>query len=976
MKRALLATVLLCIGLHSAFSAEPPDEQFVRYYQLIQQADLLLDKNQDEAAYRQYLEAQKGLSKLQNEHPTWNSKVVQFRLDYVNRKLGPLKRKYPDMSTIPVPTVDPATEESRMKALREEIIRLRAENARKDQSLQDAMKADAAASSKEVKSLQAENTNLKTSVSTMRQQMETMVDAAVVETLKGQLDEVNKQLEAKPDAKLLAERQDLIKALTEENESLKKKVEGLTSKSRIADLRSQNSELQSEVVDLKKRLKATSGLEEKNEKLSSDLARAEASNKDMENLLKEERRMNNQLTRQLKGSEQGKVITELNRDNERLTGRVADLEMSNEELEGSLKTASSQIKDLEKQLDESAQKKTIAKLSKENESLKVQLAKLQEESIPSLVAENAGLKADVARLDRDLKRADKMLDSATEDLRRDLASNNRALAKREREVEDLEEKASKLEGENKALMDVARRDQRAMADMVSSKQLASLKEELRSAREALEDKKPVQDPKLIAELDETRSRLKEQTTLVASLRSDKEDLEKKLNRASINRASPSEVRSLTNKLKSAEEEKTSLEVKLARLEDEREQLESSNKELEKQLASAMSDDAVKDLRKDLERSRKNLEEAKEMSQALESENTALIASLEGTRKELKEVRSNNPYEKELKEIEKARKESEKAKTASEKAFDALRKDMAKLEGDNTSLKERLDAAEKARKADQKRIDQLETDKDDLEKKLREATKKLSSMDTGKASREVAGMADELAAVKAQLEAVNAKKLPYSKEELALFDSKPETAAAAPATRTQLKSTELPDSAKPLIVEAQRAYASRKYDQAESKYEEALRQSENNVFALANLAAAQIEQEKLPEAEKHLERALKIDPEHSHSLFQYGYLKYRDGKLEEALDYMSRAAKIEPENADVQNYLGIILSEMGQRSAAEAALRKAIQLAPGNASAHHNLAVIYATQKPPLSELAYWHYQKARDAGHPRNESLEKLIKGR
>jgi Tfp pilus assembly protein PilF len=60
-----------------------------------------------------------------------------------------------------------------------------------------------------------------------------------------------------------------------------------------------------------------------------------------------------------------------------------------------------------------------------------------------------------------------------------------------------------------------------------------------------------------------------------------------------------------------------------------------------------------------------------------------------------------------------------------------------------------------------------------------------------------------------------------------------------------------------------------------------------------------------------------------------------------------------------------------RVPAEAALRKAVQLQPGYAGAHYNLAVVYATQKPPAPELARWHYQKAVDAGHPRNPDLEK-----
>jgi Tfp pilus assembly protein PilF len=94
-----------------------------------------------------------------------------------------------------------------------------------------------------------------------------------------------------------------------------------------------------------------------------------------------------------------------------------------------------------------------------------------------------------------------------------------------------------------------------------------------------------------------------------------------------------------------------------------------------------------------------------------------------------------------------------------------------------------------------------------------------------------------------------------------------------------------------------------------------------------------------------------------------------------LTALSRAAQLDPQNAETQNYLGITLSHKGLRGPAETALRKAIQLDPGYGSAHNNLAVVYITQKPPLTELARWHYQKALAAGHPKNAELEKLFEG-
>ena len=55
------------------------------------------------------------------------------------------------------------------------------------------------------------------------------------------------------------------------------------------------------------------------------------------------------------------------------------------------------------------------------------------------------------------------------------------------------------------------------------------------------------------------------------------------------------------------------------------------------------------------------------------------------------------------------------------------------------------------------------------------------------------------------------------------------------------------------------------------------------------------------------------------------------------------------------------------------MRRAIQLSPSYGEAHNNLAVIYATQKPPLLELARWHYQRALSAGSPANPDLEKWL---
>jgi tetratricopeptide (TPR) repeat protein len=191
----------------------------------------------------------------------------------------------------------------------------------------------------------------------------------------------------------------------------------------------------------------------------------------------------------------------------------------------------------------------------------------------------------------------------------------------------------------------------------------------------------------------------------------------------------------------------------------------------------------------------------------------------------------------------------------------------------------------------------------------------------------------------------------------------------------------------LVRTAVRAFEAGHYAEAEQKYLELVRQAPENVTVLANLASAQVElgrvadYEKDPQralrhfgdAEKNVQRVLQLAPDDDFGLYLLGRIRYRQDKLDQALDALSRSAKANPNYAEAQNFLGIVLSEKGLRGAAEVALRKAVQLQPNNADAHYNLAVVYAMQKPPAFALARWHYKKARNAGHPGNADVEKLL---
>ncbi len=197
-----------------------------------------------------------------------------------------------------------------------------------------------------------------------------------------------------------------------------------------------------------------------------------------------------------------------------------------------------------------------------------------------------------------------------------------------------------------------------------------------------------------------------------------------------------------------------------------------------------------------------------------------------------------------------------------------------------------------------------------------------------------------------------------------------------ATAAKKGPRDLPPGAGPLIAAAQRAIETERFADAEKKYQEVLRQDENNVFVLANLAAVQMDQDKLVEAEQSLTRALAVDGQDSASLYMMGNLKLRQEKYDEAIEKLSRSAQLDPDKAQTQFSLGKALIQKGSREPAETALRKAVQLKPGWGDPHYLLSVLYSTQQPPYPELSQYHYRKAIAGGAPRNPDFERWMENK
>ena len=276
-----------------------------------------------------------------------------------------------------------------------------------------------------------------------------------------------------------------------------------------------------------------------------------------------------------------------------------------------------------------------------------------------------------------------------------------------------------------------------------------------------------------------------------------------------------------------------------------------------------------------------------------------------------------------------------------------------------------------------KVRQLEDQMSELQKSLATASKLISG---GRESREMAAhikeMTREIAGLHARIGILEARPIPYTSEELALITKPNATTLVAEAVHHSASAKaykELSPKLAVLLAEAKQYWVAHDLAKAEQKYLEVVKLDSRDVTFLADLASIQSDRGHASDAEKNLKAALRVDPNDDYSLFVLGILKLRQEKFDESLEALSRAAQANPHNAKIQNYIGITLSEKGVRGPAEAAFRKAIQIDPGYGDAHANLAFVYLTQKPPMIELARWHYKKALDAGHAHDSGVEKLL---
>ena len=406
-------------------------------------------------------------------------------------------------------------------------------------------------------------------------------------------------------------------------------------------------------------------------------------------------------------------------------------------------------------------------------------------------------------------------------------------------------------------------------------------------------------------------------------------------------------------------------------------LKTTNKSLESELKSFRKGNREKELQTEVEALQKKMADNQGELEKVSGNIAALKNDKASLEEELKSFKKGN-REKNL-ETKVGSLEKQLAKSNSQ--LKETSSNLASSQSSNDSLEDQLKALQKGSREKEMR-DYINS----LEKRLAKAER----INTNPASKrkalsgilnwrkkdraeqaQVAELQNRLDTLRSRLEILEAEKIPYTDEEKKLF-AEPKT-GDQPANTLQAKVATLPEGGAADFKAGQAALVEAKYGEAEQKFLHVLKLDEENPLTLGSLAMAQMEQGNYDGAETSLERALKNNDGDAFSLSLLGTLRYRQKKYEEARDYLAKAVKLNPEDANAQHFLGSALNNLGQRKAAETALRKALQIKPGHAEAHHNLAVVYATQKPPFTALAKFHYEKALAAGHTKNAELQKIL---
>lgn len=300
-----------------------PDDDFITIYNLIQVTDSQNTAGRTAEAREGYLKAQQLLRQLQRSHPTWNERVIAYRLRYVADKLANLPETAAPAAPGAAPKTTAKTDElaptgevvEQFNTMNAQIARLAAEKQVLEARLREALTAQPApvdpkelqSAVEKISQLQSTNKVLLAHLARQEAERRNLVDKVVAEEAQKALNEANRELLAQKTraAELEKQRETIegqLRKLDTENTSLKTQVTALnpgsdrgqqvteltaklaTLQADLADVRQQNdvlladrTKLEKQLDDLRARQSEDGILRQKQLETDLALAKAEAS---------------------------------------------------------------------------------------------------------------------------------------------------------------------------------------------------------------------------------------------------------------------------------------------------------------------------------------------------------------------------------------------------------------------------------------------------------------------------------------------------------------------------------------------------------------------------------------------------------------------------------------------------------------------------------------------------------------------------
>jgi Flp pilus assembly protein TadD len=362
MKYALSVALALLLLPWAAMAQETPDDRYIAIYDLIQLADNLNDGGSPKDAQAKYTEAQTDLKKFQSEFPTWNVKIVNFRLNYLAAKLNavgistaaPATETTADSVAKIAATVAPSDTDNQIKTLQDKLQQAQTDKSALEAKLKELSAAPAATNNNalalaeiqaQLQSLQDENALLKESVKQSQAKAAKTVDADALNRLQQDLTDAKQRLDDQAKA---------IDSLTQEKETLQKKLAAVGSPddkaaviaAQVTALRSQIQQAEADKAALADKLKAAQAAAATTVD-ASKLQQAEAKIRDLQkenNLLRvsvEQGQTGSiQLTNSVALEQLRQSLDDLNRKLQEQTDLVAKLNREKAELQKKLDAAS------------------------------------------------------------------------------------------------------------------------------------------------------------------------------------------------------------------------------------------------------------------------------------------------------------------------------------------------------------------------------------------------------------------------------------------------------------------------------------------------------------------------------------------------------------------------------------------------------------------------------------------------------------